>query len=87
MGEGKSAVLRLHPNSASDAAAREPAAPLRGEQLAMVSAEEEAKWPIGIRILTIIMLAVAAWLAVIYLPGLLTEMAGYLLNLLLDATE
>jgi hypothetical protein len=35
--------------------------------------------------LVVVVLAAAAWLAVLYLPGLLTDLAGLALGLLLQA--
>lgn len=78
-------MLKLQPNIASDTVSQEPDARLRGEQLAVVSAEERGKWPLGLRMLVIVVLAAAAWLAVLFLPGLLTDLAGLLLGLLLQA--
>ena len=84
-GEGKSTVLKLQANTASEAASQAPDARLRGERLAVVSAEEGGKWPLGLRMLVVVVLAAAAWLAVLYLPGLLTDLAGLALGLLLQA--
>ncbi len=78
-------MLKLQANTASEAASQAPDARLRGEQLAVVSAEEGGKWPLGLRMLVVVVLAAAAWLAVLYLPGLLTDLAGLVLGLLLQA--
>ena len=69
-------MLKLQANTASEAASQAPDARLRGERLAVVSAEEGGKWPLGLRMLVVVVLAAAAWLAVLYLPGLRTELAG-----------
>jgi UPF0716 family protein affecting phage T7 exclusion len=78
-------MLKLQANTASEAASQDSDARLRGEQLALVSAEEGGKWPLGRRMLLLVVLAAAAWLAVLYLPGLLTDLAGLVLGLLLQA--
>jgi hypothetical protein len=78
-------VLKLQPNTASEAVSQDSDARLCGEQLAVVSAEEGGKWPLGRRMLVLVVLATAAWLAVLYVPGLLTDLAGLLLGLLLQA--
>ena len=77
-------MLKLQANTASEAASQNPDARLRGERLAVVSADEEGKWPLGLRMLVVVVLAAAAWLAVLYLPGLLTDLAGLVLNMLLQ---
>jgi hypothetical protein len=51
----------------------------------VVSAEEQGKWPLGRRLRVIVLLAALAWGAVLYLPVLLTDLAGLLLGLLLEA--
>ncbi len=84
-GEGKSTVLKLQANTASEAASQDSDARLHGEKLAVVSADEGGKWPPGLRMLVLVVLAAAAWLAVLYLPGLLTDLAGLVLALLLQA--
>jgi len=58
---------------------------LRGEKLAEVSVDEAGRWPLGQRVLTVLGLAALAWLAVLYLPGLLNDLIGRLLTLLLRA--
>ncbi len=78
-------MLKLQPNTAGDAASQDSGGRLRGERLAVVSPDEERKWPLGLRLLAIVALATMAWLAVLYLPGLFTDLAGYLLGLLLQA--
>jgi UPF0716 family protein affecting phage T7 exclusion len=78
-------VLKLQAKTAGEAVSQNSGARLQGEQLALVSAEEKGKWPLGLRMLLLVALAVAAWLAVLYLPGLLTDLAGLLLGLLLEA--
>ena len=78
-------MLKLQPKTASEAVAQDPCARLHGEQLAVVSAEDGGKWPLGLRMLVIVVLAALAWLAVLYLPGLMTDLAGLVLGLLLQA--
>ena len=68
-----------------EAVSQNSGARLHGEQLALVSAQEQGKWPLGRRVLVIVVLAVLAWLAVLYLPGLMTDLAGLLLGLLFQA--
>ena len=80
-------MLKLQANAASDAVAQEAEAPLRGEQIAVVSTEETGKFPLALRLLILVVLAASAWLAVLYLPGVLTDLAGVLLDLLLQATS
>ena len=84
-GEGKSTVLKPQAKSAGEAVPQNLGVRLEGEQLALISAEEKGKWPLRLRALVIVVLAALAWLAVLYLPGLMTELAGLVLGLLLRA--
>jgi len=78
-------VLKLQAKTASEAVSQISDARLHGEQLALVSALEKGKWPLRSRVLVIVVLAALAWLAVLYLPGLMTDLAGLLLGLLFQA--
>lgn len=61
-----------------------PRGELCGEKLAEVSVDEAGRWPFGLRVLTVLGLAALAWLAVLYLPGLLNDLIGRLLGLLVQ---
>lgn len=78
-------MFKLQAKTAGEAPFRGPQARLEGDRLAVVSAEEQGKWPLGRRLRVLVLLAVLAWLAVLYLPVLLTDLAGLLLGLLLEA--
>jgi len=60
---------------------------LCGEKLALVSTDDERKWPLAVRILLLIGLASASWLAVLALPDLFNDLVGVLLDLLLKAAD
>jgi hypothetical protein len=85
-------LLKLHADSAGEAAPDGPhdglpgglSDGLRGEKLAEVSVDEAARWSFGQRVLTVLGLAALAWLAVLYLPGLLNDLIGRLLGLLVQ---
>jgi hypothetical protein len=79
-------MLKLETKTVGDMLPRSSPPRLHGERLTVVSGEEDGKWPLGRRLRMIVLLAIAAWLAVLYLPGLLTELAGYLLDVLLRVT-
>ncbi|MDX1576301.1 MAG: hypothetical protein R3285_08910 [Kiloniellales bacterium] len=78
-------MFKLQPKTAGDAPSRDPQARLQGDRLAVTSAQEPDKWPLGRRLRVLVLLAVLAWLAALYLPVLLTDLAGLLLGLLLEA--
>jgi hypothetical protein len=78
-------VLELRTDIAGEARPKESDTGLRGEQLAVVSRAEEGRWPLGLRVLIVAGLGALAWLAVIFLPGLLNDLLGFLLGLLLQA--
>jgi hypothetical protein len=78
-------MFKLQAKTAGEAPFRSPQARLEGDRLAVVSAEEQGKWPLGRRLRVLVLLAVLAWGAVLYLPVLLTDLAGLLLGLLLEA--
>lgn len=78
-------MVELHAKTAGDALYQGPPPRLEGDRLGVVSAEEGGKWPLGRRLRVLVLLAVMAWLAVLYLPVLLTDLAGLLLGLLLEA--
>ncbi len=82
-------LLKLDADSAGEAA---PGGPhdslpggLRGEKLAEVSVDEATRWSFGQRVLAVLVLAALAWLAVLYLPGLLNDLIGRLLGFLVQA--
>ena len=75
-------MFKLRARPASEAESQESALALRGEQLAVVSPDETGKWPFGVRLLLLAGLAAGAWIALLTLPGLLTDLAGTLLDLL-----
>ncbi len=77
-------MLKLQADITTEAGRERPDAELRGEKLTEVSAEE-GRWPLGLRALSVLGLGALAWLAVLFLPGLLTDIAGFLLGLLLQA--
>ncbi len=79
-------MFKLQAKTAGEAPSRGPQARLEGDRLAVVSPEEQGKWPLGRRLRVIALLAALAWLAALYLPVLLTDLAGLLLGLLLEAT-
>jgi hypothetical protein len=78
-------MFKLQAKTAGEAPSRGPLTRLEGDRLAVVSAEEQGKWPLGRRLRVLVLLAVLAWLAVLYLPVLLTDLAGLLLGWLLQA--
>ena len=69
-------MFKLQPKAASPPPPRGAHRRLHGEHLAMVSAEQPGKWPLGRRLRFIVLLALLAWLAVLYLPLLLVDLAG-----------
>lgn len=75
-------MFKLRARPASEAETPESDLALRGERLAVVSPDETGKWPLAVRLLLLAALAAAAWLALLTLPGLLTDLAGTLLDLL-----
>jgi hypothetical protein len=78
-------VFELQTNIVGEARPKESDAGLRGEQLAVVSTDEVGRWPLGLRVFVVAGLGALAWLAVIFLPGLLNDLLGFLLGLLLQA--
>ena len=78
-------MFKLQPRTAGEVPSRGQQVPLQGDHLAVVSAEEQDKWPLARRLRILVLLAVLAWLAVLYLPVLLTDLAGLLLDQLLQA--
>ena len=75
-------MFKLRVRPASEAESQESEIGLRGEQLGVVSPDETGKWPFGVRLLLLAVLAAGAWIALLTLPGLLTDLAGALLDLL-----
>lgn len=78
-------MLKLQPKAAGPVPPQGSDGRLHGDRLAVVSAEQPGKWPLGRRLRVIVLLALLAWLAVLYLPVLLADLAGLLLGLLLRA--
>jgi hypothetical protein len=78
-------VLKLQANVVSEAGPVEPDAELRGEKLAQVSVDEEGRWPLRLRVLTVLALGTLAWLAGLYVRGLVNDTIGFLLGLLVQA--
>lgn len=78
-------MLKLQAKIAGEAAPDEPDVELRGEKLAEVSVEEEQRWPLGLRVLTVLALGALAWLAVLLVPGLLNDLIGFLVGVLVRA--
>lgn len=78
-------VIKLQAKAAGQAAPDGADARLRGEKLAQLSVEEEAKWPFGVRVLIVLVLGTLAWLAVLLLPGLLNDLVGFLIGALAQA--
>lgn len=82
-------ILKLQADSAGEATPGGPhdglGGGLRGEKLAAVSVDTAGRWPFGRRVVSILGLAALAWLAVLYLPGLLNDLVGRLLGLLVQA--
>ena len=78
-------MLKLQADIAREAAPEQPGAGLRGANLAQVSVDEGGRWPIGRRVLAVLALGALAWLAVLLLPGLVNDLVGFLLGLLLQA--
>jgi hypothetical protein len=82
-------LVKLDANSAGEAAPGRPhdglPGGLRGEKLAEVSVDEATRWSFGQRVLTMLVVAALAWLAVLYLPGLLNDLIGRLLGFLVQA--
>ena len=78
-------MLKLQADIAGEAAPDGTGIGLRGEKLAVESVEERRPWPLGVRVLTVVGLGALAWLAVLFLPGLLNDLVGFLLGLLLQA--
>lgn len=78
-------MAELESNLTRERPYQDAAGGLRGDKLGLVSTDEERKWPLGARILLVIVLSSASWLLVLSLPGLLNDLFGLLLDLLLDA--
>ena len=75
-------MLELQANRAVDTEPQSPGPGLRGERLSEASVEEDGKWPLRRRFLTVLGLGALAWLVVLVLPGLLNDFVGLLLGLL-----
>ena len=78
-------MLKLQADVTRKAERIQPAAILRGEKLTEMSAMGEGRWTIGGRVLAVLGFGALAWLAVLFLPGLVNDVAGFLLGLLLQA--
>ncbi len=78
-------MLKLQVDVARKAERIQPAAILRGEKLTAASADDGGRWPIGSRMLAVLGFGALAWLALLFLPGLVNDIAGFLLGLLLQA--
>ena len=82
-------MAELESNLARERPYRDAAGGLRGDKLGLVSTDEERLWPPAARILLVIGVGVGAgaagWFLVSSLPGLLNDLFGLVLDLLLGA--
>lgn len=80
-------MVELESSVARVRAHEDAAGHLCGDKLGLVSTEDGRKWPIGARLLLVIVLGSALWFLVLSLPDLLNDLFGLLLDLLLDAAK
>ena len=80
-------MVELESNVARVHAPEGAAGPLCGDKLGLVSTEDGRRWPVGARVLLVIVLGAAIWFLMLSLPELLNQFFGLLLDLLLSAAR